>query len=233
MRGRWSQRERSRRWSQARRPKDPKSRVGQGPQRKGVCGAWGPGGRGEQRGQTQLQAQGVGRAAGLGRRGQGGGQLPAELGWASGDLRAGGRARVGGGLCAGSPRRAPASVIWGSVREEGAWSKAPTGPRLWALLGWQRTGWEGAPGVWGPLRQPRWCRMGAAAGRVAGKSHSCGHKRKHFSGASQQANHFRAALQATARSPRAPAPPTEPLLAALQGGQQRSMRPLCRPCSWL
>lgn len=123
--------------------------------------------------------------------------------WASGDLRAGGRARVGGGLCAGSLRRAPASVMWGPIRQEGAWSKAPTGPRLWASPRWWQAGWAGAPGVWGPLHQPRWCRMGVAAGRVAGKSHSCGHKRKHFSGASQQANHFRAALQPTPL-PRAP-----------------------------
>lgn len=41
--------------------------------------------------------------------------------WASGDLKAGGRARVGGGLRAGSQRRAPASVMWGPIREEGAW----------------------------------------------------------------------------------------------------------------
>lgn len=72
----------------------------------------------------------------------------------------------------------------------------------------------GSPGGLGPPLSAPWCRMGVAAGRVVGRSHSCGHKRKHFSGASQQANHFRAALQATPRSPGALAPLTGPLLAA-------------------
>lgn len=110
----------------------------------------------------------MGRGAGLGRRGQGGSQLPAELGWASGDLRAGGRTRVGGGLCAGSPRRAPACHM-GVHQGGGGLVKGPERPEAVGTAGLATDRVGGSPGGLGPPLSAPLVQDGGSRGQGGGE----------------------------------------------------------------